>query len=124
MSLGTADALFREALAFATAPNAQQALAEVAPPSWTDVSLRYQYTPLGLLLGVWEAATGLAAIICKSGFDTIALYPVHYHPLPPAASAEFQKLHIGFSTMVFETAAHDHRLIPFSSSFVLAARKR
>lgn len=123
ISLGTVDALLREALAYPAATTARDALLAVAPPhlphpksqpkSWIDVSLRYQYTPAGL--------AGLAA---EAGYEPMALFPVHYHPMPPDAATDgLGKLHIDFSTLVHDCAPDDHRLIPFSSSFVLAARK-
>lgn len=122
MSLGTVDALLREALVYPAAATARDALLAVAAPhlphpesqpkSWIDVSLRYQYTP-----------AGLACLAAEAGYEPMALFPVHYHPMPPAAAAGLSKLHIDFSTLIHDYAPDEHRLIPFSSSFVLAARK-
>ncbi len=124
MSLGTVEELMREAIALATAEDveaffaatdSQRRLPQPATHFQTgiDVSVRYQYTP-----------GGLAAIMRDAGFEPIAVYPVHYHPMPPSAAAKIQEAHISFSNFVFETAAEDLGLIPSSSSFVIAARKK
>lgn len=123
MALGTTDVLLREATALGEAENLETALAAAPeeelpqhthqPPSWIGVGVRHQYTP-----------AGLAGIVRRAGFEVAAAYPVHYHPLPPAAAGNgLHSTYIGFSNLMFETAPDDHRLIPFCSSFVLAARK-
>jgi len=124
MSLGTVDRLMREAIAFTTAADAKTVLEderfserlpqpETHPKTGIDVSVRYQYTP-----------QELSAILREAGFSPTAVYPVHYHPMPPSAAVKLEEMHVAFSNLVFEAAGEDPHLIPFSSSFVLAARKR
>jgi SAM-dependent methyltransferase len=121
MSLGTVDRLMAEAIALAGTADARALLAanserlpqpSTHPITGIGVDVRYQYTP-----------NELATIVREGGFSPAALYPVHYHPLHPAAMVDLSDMHVAFSNLVFERAGSDHRLVPFSSSFVLAARK-
>jgi hypothetical protein len=83
------------------------------PGTGIAVTVRYQYTP-----------SEMAGLLRDAGFDPFAVYPVHYHPLPPRAKSRLMEMHVAFADSIFEAAGEDHRLIPFSSSFVMAARKR
>lgn len=118
-TLGTIDALMAEALAIECGAALEEIHTpglprpESHPKTRIDVAVRHQYTP-----------GELAAIVRDAGFEPTAIYPVHYHPMPPAAAEGLKAMHIAFSTSIFETAVEERRLIPFSSSFVLAARKR
>jgi hypothetical protein len=124
MSLGTVERLLAEGIAFSSAPCMESALAapgfdkqlpqpSAHPGTGIGVAVRYQYTP-----------GELAALVRDAGFAPLAVYPVHYHALPPTAAKRLLKTHVGFSNSIFEDAAEDHRLVPFSSSFVLAAQKQ
>jgi 2-polyprenyl-3-methyl-5-hydroxy-6-metoxy-1,4-benzoquinol methylase len=122
MSLGTVGALLEEAVALGSSPDLLSALEAVPgdelavhprqPASWIGVGVRHQYTP----------AT-LARILQQSGFEVVAAYPVHYHAVPPSATAGLHGNYVEFSNRMFEAAPEDHRLLPSSSSFVVAARK-
>jgi 2-polyprenyl-3-methyl-5-hydroxy-6-metoxy-1,4-benzoquinol methylase len=122
IALGTTDRLMDEAIAFTGAGDLQSALAasnggrlpqpSAHPGTGIAVTVRYQYTP-----------GELAGIVREAGFEPIAVYPVHYHPMPPRVKSKLLEMHVAFSDSIFETAGEDHRLIPFSSSFVIAARK-
>jgi len=122
VALGTPDRLLDEAIAFSEAGDLETALAafpgerlpqpDVHPGTGISVAVRYQYTP-----------GELAAAVREAGFAATALFPVHYHAVPPRAKARMLEMHVAFSDSIFETAGHDLRLIPFSSSFVLGACK-
>lgn len=118
-TLGTLDALMSEALAITCGATVDEIHSadlprpESHPKTRIDVAVRHQYTP-----------GELASIVREAGFEPTEVYPVHYHPMPPAAAENLKPMHIAFSTSIFETAVEERRLIPFSSSFVLAARKR
>jgi SAM-dependent methyltransferase len=122
LALGTTDRLMDEAIAFTGAGDLQSALAaatgerlpqpEAHPGTGIAVAVRYQYTP-----------GELAAAVRDAGFYPTMVYPVHYHPMPPQAKTKLLPMHVAFSDSIFEAAAQDLRLVPFSSSFVLAARK-
>jgi SAM-dependent methyltransferase len=118
LQLGTVDALMREAVALEDGADVEEIHSpdlprpEQHPRTRIDVATRHQYTP-----------GELAAIVRDAGLVPEAVYPVHYHAMPPAAAEVLKPLQIDFSTMIFDTAPEERRLLPFSSSFVLAARK-
>lgn len=122
MSLGTVDQLLREATALSSSEDGTSALVEAPgadlpehpwqPASWIGVAVRHQYTP-----------AGLSTILRRSGFAVTAAYPVHYHGLPPGAGEELNGAAVSFSDDIYKMAPQNHRLIPLSSSFVLAAQK-
>jgi 2-polyprenyl-3-methyl-5-hydroxy-6-metoxy-1,4-benzoquinol methylase len=124
LALGTLDKLMREAASLATSETTDSffANAHVYAPlpqpamharTGIEVNLRYQYTPLEL-----------AAKVLETGLIPTALFPIHYHAMPQPAAAKREETHVAFSNFMFETAGEDHRLVPFSSSFVLAAQKK
>lgn len=120
MELGTMNALLNEACAIANAPSLDaffhdadaKMLPQPAshPRTGIGVNVRYQYTPA-------ELATAFRG----AGFEPIALYPVHYHPMAPGVAAESPAAHVSFANWAFEQA--DYRMVPPSSSFVIGARK-
>jgi 2-polyprenyl-3-methyl-5-hydroxy-6-metoxy-1,4-benzoquinol methylase len=118
MSLGTVETMLGEALALERGaalddihvPNLPRP--EAHPLTRINVTTRHQYTP-----------GELSAIVREAGLTPIAIYPVHFHPMPPAAAERLKPMYIDFSSRIFETAPEEHRLLPFSSSFVLAAQK-
>jgi SAM-dependent methyltransferase len=118
VAMGTTDALMAEALALGGGAPLHEIHSpdlprpEQHPRTRIDVATRHQYTP-----------GELAAIVRGAGFEPYALYPVHYHALPPAAAELLKPMYVDFSARIFETAPEERRLLPFSSSFVLAARK-
>lgn len=118
VNLGTIDTLLREAMALADGASIQELppvdlpRAAQHPHTRIDVSTRHQYTP-----------GELAGIVREAGLMPEAVYPVHYHPMPPPAADRLKPMHIAFATEIFESAPEERRLIPYSSSFVLAARK-
>ena len=124
LALGTLDKLMREATSLATSETLDSffANAQVHVPlpqpamharTGIEVNLRYQYTPFEL-----------AAMVRETQLIPMALFPIHYHAMPQAAAAKREETHVAFSNFMFETAGQDHRLVPFSSSFVLAAQKK
>jgi 2-polyprenyl-3-methyl-5-hydroxy-6-metoxy-1,4-benzoquinol methylase len=123
MTLGTTERLMTEALAFASAADMEKALTAslvnahlprplTYPNGRIDVAVRHQYTP-----------GELAAMARAAGLTPTAAYPVHYHAIPPGSPASLHDMQIAISNEVFHAAPDDPRLIPFSSSFVMAARK-
>jgi SAM-dependent methyltransferase len=118
LSLGTVEALMREAMALEGGAEVEAIHSpglprpESHPRTRIDVATRHQYTP-----------GELAALVRDAGLTPEAIYPVHYHAMPPAAAESLKPVQIDFSTRIFDTAPEERRLLPFSSSFVLAARK-
>jgi 2-polyprenyl-3-methyl-5-hydroxy-6-metoxy-1,4-benzoquinol methylase len=82
------------------------------PITGIPVTTRHQFSP-----------ADLAYRLRRCGLTTRALYPVHYHGLPTAFMADHADLHAQVASLVGEIGLRDHRLVPFSSSFVLEARR-
>jgi Methyltransferase domain len=124
LALGTVDTLMREATSLATSETLEsffastRVSASLPQPAMhaktgIEVNLRYQYTPLEL-----------TAMVREAGLIPMVVFPIHYHSMPHVAAAKREEMHVAFSNFMFETAGQDHRLVPFSSSFVLAAQKK
>jgi 2-polyprenyl-3-methyl-5-hydroxy-6-metoxy-1,4-benzoquinol methylase len=82
------------------------------PVTGIPVATRYQFSPADLVCRLRRC--GLIAKI---------LYPIHFHGLPTAFKAEHAELHIGIASAVGKIGLRDYRLVPFSSSFVIEARR-
>jgi SAM-dependent methyltransferase len=82
------------------------------PMTGVPVETRYQYSPADLIYRLRRC--GLAAR---------TVYPIHFHGLPSAVKAEHPRLHSEIAASAAEIGFRDHRLVPFSSSFVIEARR-
>jgi 2-polyprenyl-3-methyl-5-hydroxy-6-metoxy-1,4-benzoquinol methylase len=79
------------------------------PMTGVAVSTRHLYTP-GQLIRLFRNA----------GFESVDLYPIHYHGLIPLVGREHPDVHVAISNLVQEYARSErHHLIPLSSSFML-----
>jgi len=78
-----------------------------------DVELRYQYTPFQLF-----------TLLQKADFDILDISPIHIHGISPSGKAMDPKLHTLLSNFL-QTQEHlKFQLIPQSSSFMIATKKR
>ena len=86
--------------------------APLASHPWTgiDVATRHQFTP-----------TELLQRLARVGLRVVELFPIHYHGMIPAFAVQHPELHVTVSTLVQGHARGAHRLIPFSSSYMLHA---
>jgi SAM-dependent methyltransferase len=82
------------------------------PLTGVPVETRYQYAPADLIYR-----------LRRCGLTPRTLFPVHFHGLPSAVKAEHPRLHSEIAASVAEIGFRDHRLVPFSSSFVIEARR-
>jgi 2-polyprenyl-3-methyl-5-hydroxy-6-metoxy-1,4-benzoquinol methylase len=82
------------------------------PVTGIPVGTRYQFSPCDLMYR-----------LRAHGFVPEALYPVHYHGLPMGVTREHPGLHLDLANVAGRIGFRDHRLVPFSSSYVIAARK-
>ena len=122
--LGTVPALLAEALALARAGSMAEAIAAARtaagdlahpkshPRTAVGVDTRYQYTP-GQLVRLLE----------RVGFRATTISPVHVHPMPVPGAGALPQTHIALSEFLFAQHPEEPRLIPYASSFVLAAEK-
>lgn len=126
LELGAIPALLKESVAIGAAEDMASAIAaaranaadlphpKTHPHTAVGVETRYQFTP-GQLIVLFE----------KAGFRPTAIYPVHVHPMPaPAAgSPGLREAHIEVSEFLWREFRENTRLLPFASSFVLAAER-
>jgi 2-polyprenyl-3-methyl-5-hydroxy-6-metoxy-1,4-benzoquinol methylase len=82
------------------------------PATGIPVATRYQFSP-----------AELAYRLRQCGLAPVTLYPVHFHGLPPALKSEHPQLHSDIASIVGGFGLRDHRLVPFSSTFVIEARR-
>ena len=82
------------------------------PITGIPVTTRYQFSPADLVYR-----------LRRCGLMPRALYPVHYHGLPTAFMADHGPLHVEIASLMGEIGLRDQRLVPFSSSFVVEARR-
>jgi 2-polyprenyl-3-methyl-5-hydroxy-6-metoxy-1,4-benzoquinol methylase len=82
------------------------------PITGIPVTTRYQFSPADLVYR-----------LRRCGLTPRALYPVHYHGLPTAFMADHSQLHVEIASLMDEIGLRDQRLVPFSSSFVVEARR-
>jgi 2-polyprenyl-3-methyl-5-hydroxy-6-metoxy-1,4-benzoquinol methylase len=83
------------------------------PHTGIEVSVRYQYAPADLTYRLRNC-----------GYSPRTIYPVHFHGLPIEVIGERLELHREIAQLAADFGFRDQRLVPFSSSFVLDARKR
>ena len=121
IELGTIDHLIKKSICF-EASAASELFANLGaheridpqPPSHPGtgigVDIRYQFSPAELI----KRAK-------RYGFTPNAIYPIHFHALPNSLKHEHPNLHIEIAKLA---GLKDHRLVPYSSSFVLDLQKR
>jgi 2-polyprenyl-3-methyl-5-hydroxy-6-metoxy-1,4-benzoquinol methylase len=127
MALGTIEQLLLEAQALQSAKDQAEAIAKLAklgfeyeqptehPKTGVAVETRYQFTPADLI-----------AKFARHGLSATRIFPVHYHPLPIAllTEPEFKALHRQLAKLASDEWITRVNLVPYSSSFVLEAKKR
>jgi 2-polyprenyl-3-methyl-5-hydroxy-6-metoxy-1,4-benzoquinol methylase len=82
------------------------------PVTGVPVEARYQYAPADLVYRLR---------LC--GLTAQSLFPVHFHGLPSTVKAEHLEFHSEIALAAAEIGFRDHRFVPFSSSFVIEARR-
>jgi 2-polyprenyl-3-methyl-5-hydroxy-6-metoxy-1,4-benzoquinol methylase len=127
MALGTIDRLLLEAQVLQGAKDQADAVARLEklgfeyeqptahPRTGVAVETRYQFTPADLI-----------AKFARHGLEATRIFPVHYHPLPISllAEPEFKSLHRQLARLASDAWITRVNLVPYSSSFVLEAKKR
>jgi 2-polyprenyl-3-methyl-5-hydroxy-6-metoxy-1,4-benzoquinol methylase len=123
IQLGTLGALVREAVTF-RADTQRELFTRMAeheridpqptshPSTGISVDVRYQFSPADL---IFRAR--------RNGFEPGAIYPIHFHGLPPACKDAYPGIHAELAKTVEAQTLRDHRLVPYCSSFVLELRK-
>lgn len=119
---GTATLLMREAIALASGTTLSEfAEMETAPlqrpnaehqRTGIDVSTRYQFTPAQLI-----------KMLKARSFAIKQLYPIHIHGVPPVFKDQHPEISTSISNLLQNYAYEHVSLVPFSSSFMLHAKK-
>lgn len=124
LELGIVDNLLQEAVALSSSADVVTFMESVSsiskklpqplshPHTGIGVTVRFQYTPGELML-----------LLRDAGFLTQGIAPIHYHGMPAILKKGYMGLHLQVATLLNESSPQDHRLVPYSSSFVITARK-
>jgi len=126
LSLGTLGNLTNEGIILQTSQTQDEAVRkleclsydyeqpECHPLTGVAVDTRYQFSPADLITK-----------LSKIGFIVKNIYPVHFHPLPiTMLEGELAgKIHKQLAKLASTTWIGNHKLVPYSSSFVIEAHK-
>lgn len=126
IALGTIDSLLKEAIILQTSDNQADAIKrlreisqiydqpEKHPTTGIKVDTRYQFTP-----------GDLVARVEKHGFETTAIYPVHYQSMPTSRLSDenVKGLQKETARYLSDNYLGDPSFTPFCSSLVLSARR-
>ena len=127
LSLGTSERLAREAIILQSSEEQGDAVLKLKslsyeyeqpkahPLTGVKVDTRYQFSPADLV-----------SKLSKAGYEVKNIYPVHFHPLPiTMLNNELAcEIHNQLAKLASTVWINSHKLIPYSSSFVIEARKR
>jgi len=122
--MGTLDSLIEEAVAFHTSEsqaeaiqcirnlNAEYVQPDTHPLTGIGVDTRYQFTP-----------SDLASKLERAGFSVTSVFPVHFHPFPVNVmdDSEVFTIHKEIARFASDNLITNHRLVPYSSSYVIEA---
>ncbi len=125
--LGQVTALFDEAILLSNFPTQSAMVSELRtmksslvmpkqhPGTGIGVKTRFQFTPGELTRKIEEYE-----------FAVTAIYPVNFHSFSPAAcqNPKLQEIRKSVASTVSENFQGEHRLLPFSSSFVIEAFRK
>lgn len=126
MELGTVDTLLEESCILQTSKTQAEAISKLTtlnvsyeqptehPRTEIKVSTRYQFSPGDLITR-----------LSRHGLTVNRICPVNFHALPISLLGieEFQKIHNDLAQMATQNWINLQNLVPFSSSFVIEAKK-
>ena len=126
VELGTIESLIRESACIRAARSQKDLVETISsletpaakieehPNTGIEVATRWQFTP-----------AELTRILTKRGFATESVHAVNFHAVPAGCELLPGATNAGnaLSKATYEEWNHDYRLIPYSSSFVIVARR-
>jgi SAM-dependent methyltransferase len=126
VGLGTIESLIRESACIRAARSQEdlvemlssletpQAKLDQHPNTGIDVATRWQFTP-----------AELTQMLANRGFAAESAHAVNFHAVPVGCELLAGATHAGnvLRKAAYEEWDHDYRLIPYSSSFVIVARR-
>ncbi len=77
------------------------------------VDTRYQYSP-----------GEICHRLKRAGYVVERIYPVHYHPFPPACKSDHLEEHARVAAYAQQRAPRDLRLVPWCSSMIISAYRK
>lgn len=127
LSLGTLENLAKEAIILQSSAEQEEAVRQLQslsyeydqpkahPMTGVKVDTRYQFSPADLVTK-----------LSKTGYEVKRIYPVHFHPLPiTLLNNDLEgEIHSQLAKLASTVWINSHKLIPYSSSFVIEAQKR
>ncbi len=126
MSLGTLSNLATEGIILQMSDTQEEAVRKLEalsyeyeqpkehPLTGVSVDTRYQFSPADLISN-----------LTKHGFKVNRIYPIHFHPLPITMLRNelASEIHKQLAKLASTTWIGSHKLVPYSSSFVIEAQK-
>jgi len=126
LSLGTSERLTRESMILQSSEEQVDAVQKLKslsyeyeqptthPLTGVKVDTRYQFSPADLI-----------SKLSKTGYKVKKIYPVHLHPLPiTMLNNELAvEIHNHLAKLASTVWINSHKLVPYSSSFVIEAQK-
>ena len=126
MQLNTVNKLLHESIILQSSKSQSEAIAMLAglnyeyshpdlhPETGIKVERRFQFSPSDLI-----------GRLTKHGLSPTRVFPVHFHglPLSLAKDGELNPLHAELADMVSKQYINSHAFVPYSSSFVIEAKK-
>ena len=126
MQLGTVDSLLEESCILQSSTTQRDAISRLNSQKWVydqpsshprteiEVGTRYQFSPGDLITR-----------LSKHGLIASRICPVNFHSIPISLikDEEFKNIHNNFAEMASQNWINLQGLVPFSSSFVIEAKK-
>ena len=126
LQLNTVDKLLHEAIIMQSSKSQPEAMEKLAglnyeyshpdthPETGIKVETRFQFSPADLI-----------GRLAKHGLRPTRVFPVHFHGLPLSLikDAKLSPLHAELADMVGKQYINAHAFVPYSSSFVIEAKK-
>ena len=126
LTLGTINMLLHESIILQSSSSQDEAISSLRSLNYTythpthhpltgiEVDTRYQFTPLDLINKLAE-----------HGLIAESIYPVNFHPVPLTmlGKQEVKEIYKSFAAFASTNWISESSLVPYSSSFVLEAKK-
>lgn len=126
LQLNTVDKLLHEAIIMQSSKSQPEAIEKLSglnyeysypdlhPETGIKVERRFQFSPADLIKR-----------LSRHGLVPIRIFPVHFHglPLSQARGENLSALHLELAEMVSSQYINFHAFVPFSSSYVIEAKK-
>lgn len=121
---GTLERLVQECIAIEAAADQAGMIAALSPFSAMMAQIeKHPFTGIGVSTRFQFSPGDLIARVRGYGFEPVALYPVHYHGIPTALVPDAMTLHTAVAATVEKLDYPNHRLLPYSSTYVMDARR-